>query len=253
MTDFSFATMRKGLWLLLLPALLAYVAMVALAEYTKTGSCYRNGSTLSAEELRAQTIRSLLTAEMESSARENKYQIFVQTFLIRRSLTSNDVIDAVVSKSIVNLPKDAAYPLNSDQDVASVDPKFLRGEFSIVRYGAGNVRIIPSTSLEAVDADVARAHFDGEQKHGLGLSLLERALGYGNYYFRVEGFRFINLGCCKDFYSEFPKNGITREEYARRIIDSIVTGKQPIRNYLVVSNCGDVLRREYDDEPRHLF
>lgn len=238
--------MRKYLWLLLLPVVffpIVRFAMVTMAEYTETGSCYRIGSKLSLEEMRSQTIRSLLTAEMESSARENKYQTWVQTFLIRKSLTSKDVIDAVTSKSIVNLPQMAAYPLNTKEDIARIDPKFLRGEFSIVRYGAGNVQITPSSGIEAVDAKVVQKRLDSERRAKFNLSLFERALGYGNNYFQVEAYWFINLACCDEYST---KDGKTPEWYTRQIVKSIITDEQPVRRHLVVSNCGDVLHRSED-------
>lgn len=37
--------------------------MESMAEYTQTGQCYQNDSTLSAEELHARVIQNLLTAE----------------------------------------------------------------------------------------------------------------------------------------------------------------------------------------------
>lgn len=227
--------------------------MESMAEYTQTGQCYRNGSTLSAEELHARVIRNLLTAEMESSERVNEYDTWVTTFLIRKSVTSKDVIDAAVSKSIVDWPKEAAYPLNTDEDIANIDPEFLRGEFSIVQYGAGNVRIIPSRSLGAIDANVARKSLDGKylvdkQQHGFGLSLFERALGYGNYYFQVEVYSFIDLGCCDSRAHPKPP-----EWYTQQIISSIVTGDYPVRRSLVISNCGGILHRQIADEVRHLF
>lgn len=235
-----------------LMALFAYFAVISLAEYTKTGSCYQNGSILSEEDLHDRTIRNLLTAEMKSSARENKYKTYVKTFLIQRSLTPGDVIDAVASKSIINLPKSAAYQLNTDLDVANVDPEFLRGDFSIIHYSQ-SVGIVPSKGIQAVDADVARKHLDGERKRGFGLSLFERALGYGNHYFRVDVFSHIDLACCEELSDKYPKDGKPPEWYSRQIIDSIKKGEMPVRRYLVVSNCGDLLHRSEDGYVWFLF
>lgn len=238
---------------LLIVGLVFFIAdrvMESMAEYTQTGQCYQDSSTLSAEELHARVIRNLLTAEMESSERVNRYDTWVKTFLIRQSVTPKDVMDAVVSKSIVNWPKEAAYPLNTEQDVANVDPEFLRGEFSIVQYGAGNVRIIPSRSLIAVDADVAQKSLDGddEKKPWFAMTLFERALGYGNNYFQIETYGFIDLGCCDSRAHPKPP-----EWYTQQIINSIAAGKQPSHRTLVVSNCGDILHREIADEVRYLF
>lgn len=252
------ATMRKRFRLLLLAALmalLAYFAVVSLAEYAKTGHCYQNGSILSEEDLHDRTIRNLLTAEMKSSAQANKYKTYVKTFLIQRSLTPGDVIDAVASKSIINLPKSAAYQLNTDLDVANVDPEFLRGDFSIIHYSQtfGHVGVVPSRGVKAADADIARKHLDGKRKRGFDLSLFERALGYGNHYFRVDVFSHIDLACCEELSGKYPKDGKPPESYSWQIIDSIKKGEMPVRRYLVVSNCGDLLHRSEDGYVWFLF
>lgn len=230
--------------------LIADYGMESMAEYAQTGQCYQDGSKLSAEELHARVVRNLLTAEMEFSGRVNKYDNWVNIFLIQQSVTPEDVIDAVVSKSIVNWPKEAAYLLSTDEDVANVNAEFLRGEFSIVQYGAGNVRIIPSRSLEAVDAGVVQKYLDGddEKKPWFAMTLFERALGYGNYYFQIETYGFIDLGCCDSRAHPKPP-----EWYTQQIINSIVTNNQPSRRYLVVSNCGNILHREIADEVRYIF
>lgn len=248
--------MRKRLGFMFIPALSALIAsliMVSLYGYKETGRCYRNGSMLSAEELRTQTIKSLLTAEMESSRRSNKYKTYVKTFLIQQSWTSDDVKDAVLSNSISNLQKEATYPINSDQDIERVPYTFLQSEFSIIQYGAGNVRIIPSRSIEAIDINIAKKNIAPERKKPFKLNIFERALGYGNKYFTVEVFAFIDLACCEEIYIKYPKAGKAPEWYAGRIIDSIITGEQPIRRHLITSNCGDILHRSEDDYVWYTF
>lgn len=54
-------------------------------------------------------------------------------------MTSNDVINAVASKSIVNLPKQAAYPIDNENEITNIPPEFLSSEFSIIKYGSGYV------------------------------------------------------------------------------------------------------------------
>jgi hypothetical protein len=249
--------MRKGLWLFLLPTLLvliAYVAMASLVEYAQTGRCYRNGSTLSTEELHSRAARNLLFAWMEDSARGNEYKPYYHAFLIRKSLTSNDVINAITSKSISNLPQEAVYPLQTDRDVASIAPNFLRGEFSIVRYRSGAyVEIIPSKSIEVVEANAAREFIDGMKTRGIGLSLLEKVLGYGNHVYRIDYYGFVDLGCCEELYSKHPKDGKPPEWYARSNIDLLLRGEQPSHRNLVVSNCGEVLQRSAYESTRFLF
>lgn len=245
--------MKYAVVSLLLLSLVFYLILLAMAEYTKTGRCYRNGSVLSAEELRTQTIRSLLTEEMEAAERENTDRIYVEAFLIPRSLTSEDVINAVVSKSIVNLPQEATFPIDTESEIANVDPAFLRGDFSIILYGGGYVFITPSGGIEAVDSKVARKYLDEQRKLGFHLSLFERALGYGNHYFQVEAFTHINLGCCEDRYVKNPKGGLSPEWYTREIVRPIKAGKVPKLSHLVVSNCGDVLHRHEDGYTWYLF
>ncbi len=256
------ATMRKDLKLLfLLIALVVITGLVtlSLAEYTKTGRCYQNGSTLSAEELRERAIRSFLYAQVEETAQINKYKIYAKTFLIRKSLTPNEVIDAIASKSIANIQQEAAYPLKTDRDAASVDSDFLRGEFSVVRYRTGEyVAIFPSNSLQAVDANSARKVFEDMSAHEVGLSLFERALGHGNHVFSIDYYRQINLGCCEEFYRKYPKSDKSREWYTRRDIKAILKGEQPSHYNLVVSNCGEILQRTEEsatsgDDIRILF
>ena len=244
------ATMRKWLWLLFIPALFSLVAgliVVSLAEYTETGRCYRNGSILSAEELRMQTIRSLLADEKEAAERENTDRTYVKAFLIPRSLTSEDVINAVVSKSIVNLPKEATFPISTESDVVNVNSKFLHGDFSIILYGGGYVFITPSGGIKAVDSKVAQKYLDEQRKPGFQLSLFERALGYGNHYFQVDAFSHIDLGCCEDRYVKNPKGGLSSEWYTREIIRRFENRDMLPRSYLVVSNCGDILHRQSDE------
>jgi hypothetical protein len=190
---------------------------------------------------------------MAESARENVDKIWIKTFLIRKSLTSEDVIAAIASKSIADIPKEAVYPLNTDRDIAHVDSVFLEGEFSIIQFGAGYVRITPSKSINVADADVARKNLDGARKVGFNLSLVERALGYGNHYFRVDAFWRIPLACCEEIYSKHPHQGKSQEWYAKQSIDAIVAGQLPRRSYLVVSNCGDVLHRSTDGDVRYRF
>lgn len=235
--------MKYAVGSLLLLSLVFYLILLAMAEYTKTGRCYRNGSVLSAEELRTQTIRSLLTEEMEAAERENTDRIYVEAFLIPRSLTLDEVINAVVSKSIVNLPQEASFPIDSESEIANVDPAFLRGDFSIISYGGGYVSITPSGGIEAVDSKVARKYLGERRILGFQLSLFERALGYGNHYLQLESFRQIDLGCCEDRYVKNPKGGFSREWYTREIINSYKNSELLPRSYLAVSNCGDILRR----------
>lgn len=228
---------------LLLLSLIFYLILLAMAEYTKTGRCYRNGLTLSAEELRTQTIRSLLTEEMEDAERENTDRIYVKAFLIPRSLTSEDVINAVGSKSIVNLPKEAAFPINTESEIANVDSKFLRGDFSIISYGGGYVSITPSGGIKAVDSKVARKYLDERRMLRFQLSLFERALGYGNHYFQLDPFTHIDLGCCEERYVKNFKGGLSPEWYTRESIHRFENREMLPRGYLAVSNCGDILRR----------
>lgn len=249
--EYKWGKRKLLLWLLLFSVLLflvAGVAMLFLDKYAKTGRCYRNGSMLSADELRMRVIRNLLAAEMASSAWENKYKIYVRTFLIRRSLTASDVIDAIASKSIVDIQKEAVYPLNTYSEVANVDAEFLRGEFSIVRYGFGYVDIIPSQSLKAVDG------LDEKLAQWIGLTLFERVFGYGNNYFQVEKYSRINLNCCTDIYNKYQK-AKCQAWCPSEIIGDILAGKRPVYRYLVVSNCGYILHRWIDDQTgsRHLF
>ena len=230
-------------------ALVAGLAMMPLAEHAKTGRCLWEGSTLSggamfsADELRERAIRSILSAEVEETAQMNKYKIYAKTFLIRKSLTPNEVIDAIASKSIVNIQLEAAYPLKTGRDATSVDSDFLRGEFSVVRYRTGEyVEIFPGNSLQAVDANSAREVFEGMNAHEAGLSLFERALGHGNHVFRIDSY-YIDLGCCEEFYSKYPKSDRPRDWYARRDIKAILKDEKPSHHNLVVSNCGEILQR----------
>lgn len=243
---------KRRLILMVLPILVIGLLLMAnrlmeyMAEYTQTGRCYRDGLILSTEELRVRTIRSLLIAEMQTAERQNTDRPSTKAFLISRSLTSDDVVSAVVSKSIVKLPEEEVYPINNESDIENVHLEFLRSEFSIIRYGGGNVFITPSRDLEVVNSKVARKHLDEERKNGLNLSLFERALGYGQLYFQVKNFSFIDLGCCEERYSTDPKGGISPERYAHEVIRAIKTGNQPARRHLIVSNCGDILHH-YDD------
>ena len=240
--------MRKALMFLVLSILLALIAglaILSLAEYSETGRCYRTGSILSADELRERAIRSLLTEEMEAAERENTDRIYVKAFLIPRSLTLDEVINAVVSKSIVNLPKEAALPINTDSDVVNVNSEFLRGDFSIISYGGGYVSITPSGGIKAVDSKVARKYLDERRILGFQLSLFERARGYGNHYFQLDAFTHIDLGCCEDRYVKNPKGGLSPEWYTREFIHRFENRemREMLRGYLAVSNCGDILRR----------
>lgn len=248
--------MRKGLLLLILPASLAlivYITIATLNKYAETGGCYRNGSTLSAKELRMRTIRSLLAAEVQSAARRNVGQVWVRIFLISKSMTSDDVINAIKSKSIINIPDEAAYQLKTDRDVANIDPEFFQGNFSIIQFGASSVSIIPSKSIVAIAPDVAQKDREERRQLPLNLSQSESMFGYGSHYFRVHAFRYIDLGCCEPRYSRSPKNGKSPEWYSRQNIKPIETGKSPSRLHLVVSNCGDLLHRNYDGDERYLF
>lgn len=229
-------------------------SMITLAEYAKTGRCYREGSLLSAEELRARAIRSLLSAWMETSAHLNKDKFRYHSFLIRNSLTPNDVITSIASKSIVNFPQQAAYPLQTDSDVAVVNADFLRGEFSIVRYSAIRyAEIIPSKSLEAVEARSAHKFFEKLDAHGVGLSLPERAQGFGNHVFRFDLYGFIDVACCEERFSKSFKYDKPPEWYTQYNIDSILSGEQPSHYNLVVSNCGEILQRQEEDGMRYYY
>jgi hypothetical protein len=150
----------------------AIAAVVYMTEYTKTGKCYRTDSILSAEEMRARVYRSLLATEVLLSAEESTDKLDIKTFLIPKSLTKKEMIDAIETKSIVNLPKQSTYPLNSRKDAESLDSKFLSGEFSVVAYGLGYVRITPSNGLTAVSFDDAKKYLDGGREHSFVLNYL---------------------------------------------------------------------------------
>ena len=251
--------MRKYQWLLLVSVALlvmAGIAMVSLAEYTKTGRCYRTGTTLSAEELRERAIRGFLSAQTERDAFLNGGKSRHQTFLIRKSLSPSEIIDAIASKSIVNLPNEAAYTLKTDYDISYVDSRFLLGEFSVVGYRTGgSVKITPSNSFRATDDTSARKVFEGMVSHKVGLSLFEKALGYGNHVFRIDYYSFIDLRCCEKRYGKVSESGNPPEWYARKNINEILNGENPRHYNLAVSNCGEVLQRTEDngDDKRIFF
>ena len=246
--------MRKYKWLLFIPAVLlvvASIAMVSLAEYTKTGQCYRTGTTLSAEELREKTIRSLISAEVEeTTTRINEYKKYATTFLIPRSLKPNEVIDAIASKSIVDLAKEAAYTLETDGDVARIDAELIREGFSLVTYRKGSfVQIMPSESIQIADANSAARVFADMDAHHAGLSLFERAQGNGNHVFQIDYYG-IDSGCCEEVHSKFPKHGKSQAQYAQESIDWILRGKKPNHYNLLVSNCGEILQRKEEGAVR---
>jgi len=249
--------LRIGLFLFAALALiLLAVGGIAMSriEQGKAGRCYRDGSTPTPEELRARMMRNLLLAEMEASARENGDRFRYRTFLIRKSMSPDDVIQAVATRSITTLPEEAAYPINTEREVQNVDSGFLLGEFSIVRYWpVSDAEIIPGKSIRAVGADDAKRFFDGGEDDGITLSLYEKALGYGSHLYEVDVYWGIDLGCCEKRYFTHPKHGHPPEWYVQRNIDHIVKGESPSGRHLVVSNCGDILHRSGDDYVRFFF
>lgn len=244
---------RQG-WICKLPLsfyLFAFIVVVliislvvkSMANYAEAGQCYWSGSKLTDEELRENMLRNLITAQVRAGEQENNGQKWVETFLIRRSLSGNDVIAAVKSKSVIGLPREAVYLLNTVQDVASVSSEFLRENFSIIQYGAGQVSIIPSQDIEATNTELAIKYLDEKHKHRFNLSFFERITGYGNHYFKVNIYSHIELACCEDIYGRYPKEGKDPDWYTRKNIAYVeAKGKFPHR-YLVVSNCGSVLQR----------
>lgn len=247
--------MRKLYWLSFASVTLVLgvgALAIVLSEYAESGRCYRSGLVLSKDELRERTIRSLVAAEVATSERESKYKVHSRTYLTRKSFKPNEVIDAVTSRSIVNIPK-AAHYLSSLDSIGSITSGLPLDEYSIVRNDAGAVRIIPITSIEAVSAEDVRKRGVRKGAGDLNLSIFERALGYGNHYFKVDIYWPIDLACCEDTYFRNPKNGLPPAWYAQQTVSSIMTGKLPSRNYLVASNCGELLRREYEGDIRYVY
>jgi hypothetical protein len=235
-------------------AIAIVVGAGALREYAETGSCYKTRSTLTADELHVRTVHSLLAVWSETSLRMNVGKFRYQTFLIAKDLTPKELIDVIASKSIVNLPQDAAYSLQSSREIVNIDPNFLRSGFSLVRYSIrGEVEIVPSHSLKAIDTNAARNYLDIKRKKGFHFSFLERVQGYGNHYFQMDMYHPIDLGCCDEIYSKYPKLGKSQESYAQETIKAIRAGKQLSRHVLVVSNCGDIMQRNVEGDELYLF
>jgi hypothetical protein len=230
----------------------AIAAVEYMTEYTNTGKCYRTNSILSAEEMRARVIRSLLISEMQSAARRNYGQIWQRNYLVSRNIGSEELIRLIKSKSIVNLDQEAVYRAMSANEIDSIDANFLSSNFSIVKQEADAMEIIPIRNLAVMGAEEALKLRTDQLVRGFELSTFERAFGYGNRRFQLDSY-VILLDCCSPSLIKYPRSNKSPEWHANQMIDSVSTGKFSYRANLVVSNCGEILHRNDQGETRFFF
>lgn len=224
----------------------AFAAVGYMTEYTKTGKCYRTNSILNTEDMRERVYISLLATEMLMSVEDSTDKLDVKTFLIPKSLTKEEVIDAIQTKSIIDLPTQAMYSINSHEEIKRLDPKIFRNEFSVVAYGMGYATITPSNGLTVAPFDDAKRYLDSTQKNGFVLSRLQRALGYGVYHYQLKDRWVIDLLCCQDRDKRSSYSEKSPEWHSRQMIKSIKEDKKYFEKYLVVSNCGEILHYKVD-------
>jgi hypothetical protein len=223
-------------------------SMEYMAEYSKKGLCYSTNSVLSEQELRERTIRNWLKAQIKD-ARENNNKYILKTFLILGSMSSEDVISSIKSKSIMNMQDLAIYQLEEPNDVDKIEPKFLQGEFSFIKhYMYEYIVITPSKSIQLTNSlDVKRQFsnykiYVADHDRQYVITELDKVIGFGNYFFKVYQYSF-SLGYSrKDYAKEIINNdGIYPEQYSKEIINDIKLGKEPSSSHIIVSNCGSVL------------
>ncbi len=151
----------------------------------------------------------------------------------------------MISKSIVNLPKEAVFSINTESDIANVSSAFLRGDFSIIQYGGGFVHITPSKGIEAVNRETMIVRLQKERTKGYQLTFYDRARGYGQHFIQVKAFNFINLGCCEDRYAQNPSGDWSQAGHTREIVKRFTDTGDRVRRDQLVSNCGDVSYPRY--------
>ena len=200
----------------------------ALLRSNEMGVCAREGRSLSALELRQRVIKNYIRIISQES----------------KALDADIFSGAVVSISTLDLGSDELLAI-ADQarhtnkaipenfafrpeyiDLSGIDQAISQSTYSIVEYfpGGHNLYITRPESIQAIQRPSSIAP----------PSVLDRFMGYGNYFYRYER-SYTPLGCCDT--PSFTL-GLSKDAHYH-ILQRVLKIAGP-KTVMQVSNCGDV-------------
>ena len=245
---------RKLLLILALPCLLVGVAWIAanydeVVETFHEATCAEPCPALSLEQLRLQVIKAYLHNKLESSTESLAAGGYMQIVLLQRDFTKEDLKEQIEKGALVRTLTTNAVVLKTHGQIDALSTATFTYHPTIALYSLSRrkAQIIPTRSIQAttqfdIEQYVSNRTTQRGRFHIPPFTWWEKQRGYGQYFFWIVEYPFLDLGCC-DGLGDQSQNGSNPHKSKRQ---SLLSLEYENKHFMFISNRGRILNRYPD-------